>query len=207
MSAMRVTLITMTAGACRETPPDILQGQPACKGLGKKGPSQHRERDVRQRRTRRQNKEIARAIGEPNRVTDALRSDDQTDQNRIGLQNQVAQYREHQSAPEHRNRYGEDDESRPARRRAGFKTAQTIKPEPRQGDPARFSGGDKRGGGDRQPEDQVVAGHGLRGLAKQERHSDKARDPNKNADSERVQDRALNRALRDRLRDPLENPV
>src|SRR5580704_9953221 len=38
-------------GACRETPPDILQRRPAREGLGKKGPPQHRERDIRQRRT------------------------------------------------------------------------------------------------------------------------------------------------------------
>jgi hypothetical protein len=38
-------------GARRETPPDILQGRPAREGLGKKGPSLHRERDIRQRRT------------------------------------------------------------------------------------------------------------------------------------------------------------
>ena len=38
-------------GACRETPPDILQGRPAREGLGKKGPPQYRERDIRQRRT------------------------------------------------------------------------------------------------------------------------------------------------------------
>jgi hypothetical protein len=87
-----------------------------------------------------------------------------------------------------------------AARRAGLETAQTIKPEPRRRDLARFSGGDERGDGDRDPEDQVVAGHRLRGLAKQERNSDKARDPNKNADSER--DRVRNRALLDR--DPLE---
>src|SRR3984893_2046446 len=46
-------------GACRETPPDILRGQPAREGLGKKGPPQHRERDIRQRRTGRFDQEIA----------------------------------------------------------------------------------------------------------------------------------------------------
>src|ERR1700730_15141390 len=46
-------------GACRETPPDILQGRPAHEGLGKKGPPQHRERDIPQRRTGRFDQEIA----------------------------------------------------------------------------------------------------------------------------------------------------
>src|SRR5262249_8806446 len=92
-------------------------------------------------------------------------------------------------------------------RRAGLKTAQTVKPEPCQCQPARFCGGEERRRDDHRSEEQVVARHGLRGVAKQERYGDKAGGPNDTANSERAQERVANRAQRNRLHNPLENPV